>query len=321
MSLLTVIFPCHNEALNLPELYRQLVESFTPAFSGGGRSLDELEILFVDDGSNDETFNVALSLTTDPRVRAISFSRNFGKEAAMLAGLEHARGDAVVIMDSDLQHPPSLLRELMQGYLEGYHQVIAIRNRDGDSKLRTWLSRRYYWLAAKIINVPLEDGAGDFRLLSREAVNALLKMREYNRFSKGLFAWLGMATKKVYYNNTLRIDGKSSWTYKSLFNYGLDGITAFNDRPLRFVINIGLISFLVFIAYLLFLVINVLVTGIDVPGYVTTIAIIVGMGGVQLASIGILGEYVSKIYSEVKRRPHYIIENDSWTQNGATTHE
>ncbi|MDP9806017.1 hypothetical protein J2S70_000599 [Trueperella bonasi] len=161
------------------------------------------------------------------------------------------------------------------------------------------------------MNVPLEDGAGDYRLLSRKAVDAILSMREYNRFSKGLFSWVGMATKKVYYRNRQRYEGESSWSFRSLLNYGLDGIIAFNDRPLRLVIKVGIFAFLLFIAYLIALVINVAISGVDVPGYVTTIAVIVGVGGLQLVSVGILGEYVGKIYSEVKGRPHYIIEEDS----------
>lgn len=201
MGLLSIVLPCYNEAANLRELYRQCVESFVPT-----GTLTDLEILIIDDGSKDATLAVAKSLAADPRVRVLSFSRNFGKESAMLAGLEHSDSDAVVIMDSDLQHPPSLLQELMAGYAEGYHQVIAVRDRQGDGKVRTCLSRRYYRLTSKLMNVPLEDGAGDFRLLSRAAVDAILSMPEYNRFSKGLFSWVGMRTKKVYYQNQQRFE-------------------------------------------------------------------------------------------------------------------
>lgn len=304
--LLSLVVPCYNEAPNLPELYRQCCAAFTPS-----ESLQDFELILVNDGSTDDTLAAARELAAaDARVRVISFSRNFGKEAAMNAGLTKAVGDAVIIMDSDLQHPPELIGELIAGYEEGYHQVIAVRDRSGDPKIRSWFSRRYYSLFSKILKVRLQDGAGDFRLLSRRAVDALLSMPEYNRFSKGMYSWIGMRTKRVYYRNHPRFAGKTTWSFRGLFNYGLGGLVSFNERPLRTAIKVGLAAFTLFIFYLIWLLIRIMLYGIDTPGYLTTIAVIVGVGGIQLIFLGVLGEYIGRIYSEVKRRPLYIIEEE-----------
>lgn len=304
-KVLSIVLPCHNEEANLAELYRRCTEAFKPT-----ESLQGLEIIFVNDGSTDRTLQVAKELADDPRVRVISFSRNFGKESAMLAGLQAARGDAAIIMDSDLQHPPRLISDMMAGYEQGYHQVIAKRNRSGDSEIRTWFSRLYYQMFSKLMDVPLEDGAGDFRLLSRRAIDALTSMTEYNRFSKGMYSWIGLSTTTISYENEQRYGGETSWSFTQLLNYGISGIVAFNDKPLRVAIKIGLFAFIIFVLYLIFLMVSVLTVGIEVPGYITTIAVIVGVGGIQLAFLGLLGEYVGKIYSEVKGRPHYVIEEE-----------
>lgn len=305
-GVLSIVVPCHNEAENLREFHRQTMSSFT-----GLDSLSTAELILVDDGSRDDTLAVARSLAAeDPRVRVLSFSRNFGKESAMLAGLRAATGDAVVIMDADLQHPPSLLGELVAGYEEGYHQVVAVRDRTGDPRLRTWFSKIYYRLVDRLIDVPLQDGAGDFRLLSRKATDAVLSLGEVNRFSKGLFAWVGMRTKLVPYKNQPRFAGTTTWRFGSLLNYGIEGILAFNDKPLRFAIKLGFGAFALFVLYLVWLLVSFLLHGIETPGYLTTIAVMVGIGGIQLIFLGILGEYIGKIYAETKGRPAYVIEEE-----------
>ena len=228
----------------------------------------------------------------------------------MLAGLRAARGEAVVIMDADLQHPPGLLPELMAGHEEGNHQVVAVRDRAGDPWLRTWLSRRYYRMMGRLMDVELHDGAGDFRVLSRKAVDAVLSLTEANRFSKGLFAWVGMRTKMVPYPNQQRFAGKSSWSLLGLFNYGVKGILAFNERLVRVATQLGMLAIGAALLYVIYLVVAALVSGIEAPGYITTIAAVVGMGGVQLVFLGVLGEYVGKIYTEVKGRPAYIVEEE-----------
>lgn len=304
-GLLTLVVPCHNEAANLRALYDQTLG----AHDGIG-SLGEIELVLVDDGSDDDTLARARELAADPRVKVVSFSRNFGKEAAMLAGLRTARGDAVVVMDADLQHPPSLIPELVAAFDEGYHQVVAVRDRRGDPWLRTWLSKRYYRLVERLMDVKLQDGAGDFRLLSRRAVDAVLSLTEVNRFSKGLFAWVGMRTKLVTYPNQPRNHGETSWGLVSLVNYGVNGILAFNDRLVRMAVKLGMAALTLFLAYVVVLLVNAGIRGVETPGYITTIAAIVGMGGLQLIFLGVVGEYVGKIYAEVKRRPAYIVEEE-----------
>lgn len=303
--LLTLVVPCHNEEQTLKELYAQTLGTFDVL-----GSVADIELVLVDDGSVDKTLEVARELAKDPRVRVISFSRNFGKESAMLAGLQAARGDAVIILDGDLQHPPWLIPDLVAAFDEGFHQVVAVRDRRGDKWFRSWLSKGYYRWVRRLMDVTLQDGAGDFRLLSRRAVNAVLSLTEVNRFSKGLFSWVGMKTKLVPYPNQPRVAGTTSWGMRHLINYGVSGILAFNDRPVRMAIKLGMAAFAAFLLYLVILLVNAFAGGVETPGYITTIAAIVGMGGVQLIFLGVVGEYVGKIYAEVKRRPAYIIEEE-----------
>ena len=206
----------------------------------------------------------------------------------MLAGLKYSTGDCVVIMDADLQHPPKLIPEMIKYYEEGYDQVIAKRNRKGDNKCRTFLSKLYYKIVNKLIDVELVDGVGDFRLLSRKAVNSILAMNEYNRFSKGIFSWIGFKQKVIEYENQSRVAGETKWSLKSLLSYGIDGIIAFNNRPLRVCFLIGSFLIMMSLVYIIFLFIQIIISGIDVPGYFTTIASIMIIGGVQLVFIGCL---------------------------------
>ncbi|MCF6744554.1 glycosyltransferase family 2 protein [Blastococcus sp. KM273128] len=300
--LLSVVVPCHNEERVLPELVAQVsaVMADVPA---------ELEFVLVDDGSRDRTTAVMQELhARDPRVRYVSLSRNFGKESAMLAGLAYARGDAVVIMDADLQHPPRLIRQMLELLEQGNDQVVARRTRDGDAFGRSVLARLYYRLVNSLVEVRIEDGVGDFRLLSRRAVDALLQLGEYNRFSKGLFAWIGFPTATIDYRNEARFGGDASrWTLRRLLNYGIDGVMSFNNAPLRLAIYVGLVVTTLAFGYAAYLVVAAVVGGIVVPGYVTLVAAVIGLGGLQLLFLGVIGEYVGRIYYEAKHRPHFLV--------------
>ncbi|MFU0831510.1 MAG: Glyco-trans-2-like domain-containing protein [Oscillospiraceae bacterium] len=214
----------------------------------------------------------------------------------------------MVIMDADLQHPPELIPKMIQYYHEGYDQVIAKRNRHGDKKSKSLAANLYYKFVNKIVDVDLTDGIGDFRLLSRKAVNALLSINEYNRFSKGLFSWVGFKKKIIEYENSPRIAGETKWNFKKLLSYGIDGITSFNNKPLRICFMLGAISILLGFFYILWTFIDIIRYGITVPGYFTIILAILIIGGVQLISIGVIGEYIGKIYYEVKKRPHFLID-------------
>lgn len=309
---LSIVVPCYREAGNLPNLHRELMALREGL---GGRQLD---IVLVNDGSPDNTFEVAWGLAqADPTVRVLSFSRNFGKEAAMLAGLEAARGDAVVIMDADLQHPPEMIPRMLEVIEQGRAgQVIARRTRQGDPFARTLMSRAYYVLVNRMIDVELQDGVGDFRMLTRNAVDALLALGERNRFSKGLFSWIGFTTEIIDYDNVGRTEGESSWNFRSLVNYGLDGVISFNDRPLRQLAGLGVFTTVVGLGYLLWILLDWAHTGVDIPGYITTIALVTVLGGIQLLSLGLIGEYIGRIYSEVKARPQFIVEHDSVRELG-----
>lgn len=301
----SVIVPCFNESAVIEATIKRLTEVLGDDAAQKGYSY---ELIFIDDGSRDDTLEkLKAAAREDPRIRYISFSRNFGKEAAMLAGLTYAGGDCVAIMDADLQHPPELLPEMVAWYKEGYDQVIAKRNRKGDKARATLMARLYYRIVNHIVDVKMVDGIGDFRLLSRKAVDGLLAMQEYNRFSKGLFSWIGFKEKVIEYENQQRLAGETKWSFKRLLSYGIDGLISFNNKPLRicFIMG-GLLVFISFI-YILITLIQILIHGIDVPGYFTTICAILIIGGVQLISVGVLGEYIGRIYYEVKRRPHFLV--------------
>ena len=303
--LLSIIVPCYNEGESIKYTYQEIKKVVNNI------SIQH-EIVFINDGSKDNTLQILKNIgQNDKSVKYISFSRNFGKEAGMLAGLEYITGDCVVIMDADLQHPPELIPEMIKYYEEGYDQVIAKRNRKGDNKYRTWATRLYYKLVNKLIDVELVDGVGDFRLLSRKAVDSILAMKEYNRFSKGIFSWIGFKQKTIQYENQSRVAGETKWSFKSLLSYGIDGIISFNDKPLRVCFVIGCSLIMMSLIYIVFLFVQILIHGIDVPGYFTTIASIMTIGGVQLVFIGVLGEYIGKIYYEVKKRPHFIVDESN----------
>lgn len=302
---LSVVIPCYNEEKVLPITHQALHEVL-----GKDAKLHnyDYQLIFIDDGSRDKTLPILKELCKeDPCSRYISFSRNFGKESAMLAGLEYSTGECIVIMDADMQHPPEMIPELIKYYREGYDQVVTRRTRDGDQKRRTLLAKLYYKIVNSLIDVRLDDGIGDFRLLSRNAASALLSLQEYNRFSKGLFSWIGFQTKVIEMKNTERAAGETKWSLRSLLHYGIEGIISFNNKPLRICFYMGTVLILFSLVYLLFLLINFICHGVDTPGYLTTITAVLLIGGTQLFCIGVLGEYIGRIYYEVKRRPHYII--------------
>ncbi|MBQ6570422.1 MAG: glycosyltransferase family 2 protein [Clostridia bacterium] len=302
--MISIIVPCYNEQEVIREMYSRL----SGVLCGAG---EDFEMIFVDDGSRDKTPAILKELSQgDKRLKYIFFSRNFGKEAAMLAGLTYSGGDYVAIMDADLQHPPELILQMLDKARQGYDQVIAKRNRKGDSAIKTFYAKMYYKLVNMMVDVKLTDGIGDFRVLSRKAVNALLSMQEYNRFSKGLFSWIGFEQATVEYQNATRAAGETKWSFKKLLQYGIDGIISFNNKPLRICLTLGALTVGLSIAYLLYLFIMILINGaVDVPGYFTIIAAVSLFGGIQLISIGIIGEYIGRIYYEVKNRPHYLVKS------------
>lgn len=298
---LSIVVPCYNEESVLPifyEVINNVLQQLNTSY----------EVVFINDGSRDKTQNILQMLSEqDHLVKYVSFSKNFGKESAMLAGLSYASGEYVLIMDADLQHPPSLIPAMLAKAEEGYDQVIAKRDRSGEKFTRSFLTRIYYKLINSLVDVRLENGIGDFRLLSRQAVDALLSLKEYNRFSKGLFSWIGFNEAIIEYENITREEGASKWSFASLLNYGIDGVISFNNKPLRIAIYLGLTVTLLDILYVLYMLVQITIKGIDVPGYFTTIAAILLVGGLQLFFMGIIGEYIGRIYYEVKRRPHYIV--------------
>lgn len=309
--LVSIIIPCLNEEEVIEKTGTRLKHVFRDLCD---KSID-YELVFIDDGSSDSTLKKLKRMAeSDSRVKYISFSRNFGKEAAMLAGLSYAAGDCVIIMDADLQHPPELIPQMIEGWREGYDQVIAKRNRTGDDRRKTFAAHLYYKIINHIVDVKITDGVGDFRLLDRKAVSAILSMQEYNRFSKGMFSWIGFKQKIIEYENRQREAGETKWSFKRLLSYGLDGLISFNNKPLRICCVMGFLLVFASLIYILVTFIQIIAHGIDVPGYFTTISAVMVIGGVQLISIGVLGEYIGRIYYEVKKRPHFLIEETNITK-------
>ncbi|WP_059747086.1 glycosyltransferase family 2 protein [Staphylococcus haemolyticus] len=303
-----VIVPCFNEGEVVTKTYDKLTEILMKDSLDKGYDYD---LLFVDDGSKDNTIDHVQHLASlDQHVKYISFSRNFGKESAMIAGFQHSvKCDAVVMVDGDLQHPPEFIPQMIEGFQEGYDQVIAKRDRTGENIARKSMTKLYYKLINSFVeDIEFIDGVGDFRLLSQRAVKAMSSLKEYNRFSKGLFEWIGYNTKIFTYQNVEREAGHSKWTFTKLLNYGIDGLISFNNKPLRAMIYLGMTIFSLSIVYILYLLIGIMVNGINNPGYFTTIAAVLLIGGIQLISIGVVGEYIGRIYYEVKQRPKYIVQ-------------
>lgn len=276
-------------------------------------ALENVEIIFVDDGSSDATLSIVRQLTAqDNRIRYVSFSRNFGKEAALYAGLKKASGDLVATMDVDLQDPPSLLPEMIRTIIEeGYDSVATRRSsRKGEPPVRSWFAKRFYWLMHRFSEVRLVDGARDFRMMTRPMVDAILSVTEVNRFTKGIYQWVGFRTKWMSYPNIERTAGQTKWSFRKLFKYSLEGIMAFSTAPLQLASWLGMFSCLLAFLTLVFIVVRALLFGDPVGGWPSLVCIIVFFGGLQLFVAGILGNYLAKTYLETKHRPLYFVKEE-----------
>ena len=307
MEKISVVVSCYNEEKALPLFYEEMERVRKKDFEG----IVEFEYIFVNDGSKDNTLKIIKELNQkDPKVRYISFSRNFGKEAAMYAGLEAAEGDYVTLMDADLQDPPALLKQMYDAIKnEGYDSVGTRRvTRKGEPPIRSFFARMFYKIINKMSNIEMVDGARDYRLMKRQVVDAILSLKEYNRYSKGLFSFVGFDTKWIEYENVERVAGETKWSFWKLFKYTLEGITAFSTTPLIFSSIIGLIFCVVAFIAIIFIIVKTLIYGDPTAGWPSMACIIVFVSGIQLFTIGIIGQYLSKTYLEVKKRPIYIIK-------------
>lgn len=304
MDLITLIIPCYNEQESLPLLYSELVKVSQQM------SEQNFEFLFVNDGSRDRTLDILKELAQkDERVKYISFSRNFGKESAMYAGLDNARGDYVAFMDADMQDPPALLPEMYKAVTEEGYDSVATRRvtRKGEPPIRSFFARMFYRIMNKISDTDIVDGARDFRLMNCKFVDALLQMKEYNRFSKGLFGWVGYKTKWIEFENVERVAGETKWSFWSLFKYSIEEILAFTTAPLVIASVLGiLLCFLAFV-FIVFIIVRKICFNNSVNGWASMVCIISLLGGLQLFAIGVVGQYLAKLYLEIKNRPIYLI--------------
>jgi len=302
MPLISVVVPCYNEEAALELFYQAMLPVMEQMKA-------DFELLFVDDGSKDKTLDKLLALAeTDSRVKYISFSRNFGKEAGIYAGLENASGDYVVIMDADLQDPPALLPEMYRALTEEGYDCVGSRRvtRKGEPPIRSFFARMFYFLINKVSDVQLVDGARDFQMMSRPVVDAVLSLKEYNRFSKGIFSWVGFRKKWLEYENIQRVAGETKWHFWSLFLYAMQGIMAFSTAPLVICSVFGLICCTLAIVMIFVIIFRTLVFGDPTAGWPSLVCIILLLSGIQLLGIGILGQYLAKTYLETKNRPVYL---------------
>lgn len=307
MSLLTVVVPCYNEEEAIPFFYEEMLKTIE-VFNKDFPSV-EFEMLFIDDGSKDKTLKVLREYNEkDKRVRYVSFSRNFGKEAGIYAGLDNAKGDYVVIMDADLQDPPSLLPEMFKAVTEEGFDSAATRRvtRKGEPVIRSFFARMFYKLMARISKTEIVDGARDYRIMTRQMVNAILSMGEYNRFTKGIYGWVGFETKWFEYENVERVAGETKWSFWKLFMYSIEGVIGFSTAPLVISSFFGILCMLLAFVMIAFIIIRKLVYGDPTSGWPSLVCIIMLIGGMQLSCIGIVGEYLAKTYLETKHRPIYI---------------
>lgn len=299
---LSLLIPCYNEAENLEILFSRLQSVLNPL------NLD-YEIVCINDGSKDDTLKLLIDYhDRDNRIKVINLSRNFGKEIAMSAGLDYTTGKAVIPIDADLQDPPELIIDLIEKWREGFDMVYAVRkSRQGESWLKKKTADYFYSFIGKISTIPIPANTGDYRLLDEKVVIALRQLPEKNRFMKGLFSWVGYRQTAIYFERLPRYGGKSSFNYWKLWNFALDGITSFSSIPLKVWSYFGLIISLISLLYGLFLLLKTLIFGVDLPGYASTIVAILFLGGIQLITLGVIGEYIARIYEEVKGRPLYLI--------------
>ena len=304
MKLISIITPCYNEQETIHYFYEETKKYL--------EKIDvDYEILFVNDGSKDKTLEECLKLKEkDSKIKIINFSRNFGKEAAMLAGMKESKGDFVVIMDTDLQDPPKLLPDMYKALTEeGFDSVATYRvSRKGEPPIRSFFARMFYKLINKMVDVEIVDGARDYRMMTRQMVDAILSMQEYHRFSKGIFAWVGFNTKYIEYENVERIAGETKWSFWKLFKYAIDGIVGFTTLPLRLATIVGVLVSAFGFFYMIYISAKALIFGDPVAGFPSLIVIITLLGGIQLLILGIMGEYLARTYMESKKRPVYIVK-------------
>ena len=306
-EVLSIIIPMYNEEESLPYLYKRLVEL--------GKKIDkyELEFLFVNDGRKDKSLQIVREYRKyDDRVQYLNLSRNFGKEVAMGAAFDYVKGDVVAIIDADLQDPPELILDMVKFYEKGYDDVYAKRrNGSGESWLKKFTSKTFYRVLEAVSKVPIQKDTGDFRLLSRRAIDALKKFPEKQRYTKGMFSLIGFKKKEIEYDRDPRIAGKTKWNYFKLIDLAIEGITSFTIAPLRLATILGVVVAICAFIYMIFTVIKTLVYGIDIPGYASIICIILMIGGIQLFCLGVMGEYLGRVFIEVKDRPLYFIDEYS----------
>lgn len=305
MELISMIVPCYNEQETLDDFYQEITAVRDKLFSMGS----SLEVIFIDDGSKDRTLEKMRAFAGEnPWIKYLSFTRNFGKEAAIYAGLTRGRGDFVGLMDVDLQDPPSLIPEMLAILREGEYDCVATRrvNRRGEPVIRSLFARAFYKIMRGISDVEIVDGARDYRLMSRRYVDSVLELKEYNRFSKGLFGWVGYRTKWLEYENVERARGETKWSFFKLLKYSIDGIVGFSAAPVRFAAWIGLIFCVLAFIFILVIIARTLIFGDPVAGWPSLVCIILLLSGIQLFCLGLLGEYLSKTYMEVKKRPLYL---------------
>ena len=302
-KLISVVAPAYNEQDVLPEFHERLTTVFA-------RLEDQLEVIYVNDGSSDRTLEVLQSLRAgDPRITIVDLSRNFGKEIAMTAGFDHACGDAVVVIDTDLQDPPEVIPEMIQHWRGGYDVVYAKRiSREGETWLKKATASAFYRLIQRVSRVRIPQDTGDFRLLSRRAVLALGRLREQHRFMKGLFAWIGYPQKAIPYHRDVRFAGETKWNYWKLWNFAIEGITSFTTAPLKLASYFGLLVALFAFVYAAVVIYRTVIFGEEVRGYPSLMVVVLMLGGIQLASLGIIGEYLGRMFNETKGRPLYLVQ-------------
>lgn len=313
-DLISIVIPCFNEEEMLPLFYKEIKTIMD------GTEIVDFELIFVNDGSSDKTLSMLRELSNyDKRTRYLSFSRNFGKEAAIYAGLEYAKGDFVAVMDADLQDPPMLLPVMYKTLKTEDYDCIGTKrvDRNGEPKIRSFFAKSFYKIMNRISDNQIVEGARDYRLMTRRMVDAVLEMTEYNRFSKGIFTWVGFDTKYIEYSNVERPAGNTSWSFWQLFKYSLDGIVAFSEVPLAMASFVGILSFGIAILLALFFTIRTLILGNPTSGWTSLMVMILGMGGLQLLSLGIIGKYLGKTFLETKKRPIYILKETDKDQEAS----
>lgn len=303
---ISIVVPCYNEQESVYIFYKEIVKLFSNNLTDYN-----YELIYINDGSKDNTLKEILKISEgDENVKYISFSRNFGKESALYAGLENATGDYIAVMDVDLQDPPEMIIDMVKGIEEDGYDVVGCRrtSRKGEPPIRSFFAKQFYKIINKITDTEIVDGARDFRLMTRQVVNSILDVSEYNRFSKGIFSWVGYNTKYLEYENVERVAGETSWNFWGLLKYSIDGIVAFSDAPLMFASFLGIFSCFGSGLGIIWIIISKLLFGNPVIGWASLVCIILFMGGLNLLCMGVFGKYIGKIFTEVKNRPIYIVK-------------